>query len=136
MSGHTERVRSVVFSPSGRQIASGSDDKTMRLWDVETGLYVATINDSYAEVMSVAWNAGTNDSYLSTGCTDKSVRMWKVEETRQPVTVRLVWSSCHDQLVVSDAKILNAQGLSSTNMKLLEQRGAISKRSSLEEQKL
>ncbi|CAO3570158.1 unnamed protein product [Mortierella alpina] len=133
LNGHTNRVRCVVFSPNGHQIASGSDDNTVRLWDVETGLCSAIILDFHAGVMSVAWNASADGSYLSTGCADKSVRVWKVEKTCQLVSVRLVWSSRHDQLVVSEAKIKDAWGLSSTNRKLLEQRGAISKLNSLKE---
>jgi WD40 repeat protein len=34
---HTDRVRSVVFSPSGRILASGSDDATIRTWEVVKG---------------------------------------------------------------------------------------------------
>ncbi|CAO3567870.1 unnamed protein product [Mortierella alpina] len=130
LSGHTGSVKSVVFSPNGRQIASGSGN-TVRLWDVETGLWLDAINNFLAEVTSIAWNASADGSYFSTGCADKSVRIWKVEGFRQSVSARLVWSSRHNQLVVSDAKILNAQGLSSINRKLMEQRGAISKSSSM-----
>ncbi|CAO3574615.1 unnamed protein product [Mortierella alpina] len=124
LSGHTDSVTSVVFSPSGQQIASSGDEKTVRLWDVETGLCLATINDFHGEVRSIAFHADADGNYLSTGCQDKSVRMWKVEAVRQSASVRLAWSSRHDQLVVSDAKILNALGLSNMNRKLLEQRGA------------
>jgi WD40 repeat protein len=37
LSGHSEYVNSVAFSPDGRTLASGSRDKSLRLWNVQTG---------------------------------------------------------------------------------------------------
>ena len=37
LKGHTESVVSVAYSPDGKTLASGSEDKTIKLWDVATG---------------------------------------------------------------------------------------------------
>ena len=37
LTGHELRINSVAFSPDGKTIASGSNDLTVRVWDVETG---------------------------------------------------------------------------------------------------
>ncbi len=42
LGGHTRNVTSVVFSPSGRKLASGSEDSTIRLWDATTGTHLKT----------------------------------------------------------------------------------------------
>ena len=35
LEGHSWRVYSVSFSPDGKRIVSGSDDKTVKVWDAE-----------------------------------------------------------------------------------------------------
>ena len=37
LKGHSDRVRSVVFTPDGSKLISGSSDGTIRIWDAETG---------------------------------------------------------------------------------------------------
>ena len=38
LTGHANIVTSLAFSPDGRWLATGSWDKTIKIWDVQTGL--------------------------------------------------------------------------------------------------
>jgi len=42
LTGHTEEVNEVAFSPDGKRVVSGSDDKLVKIWDVATGAEVSS----------------------------------------------------------------------------------------------
>ena len=45
LTGHTDSVSSVAFSPDGNRIVSGSDDNTVRVWDAATGQPIGAAAD-------------------------------------------------------------------------------------------
>jgi hypothetical protein len=54
---HDEGVTSVAFSPDGRQIASGSHDKTVRLWDAHSGANLLALRGHDGWVQSVRFRS-------------------------------------------------------------------------------
>ncbi|OQE16196.1 hypothetical protein PENSTE_c025G10455 [Penicillium steckii] len=50
LNGHSGPVISIAFSPDGRTLASGSDDQTLRLWDVTTGQVLEAVKGSVSAV--------------------------------------------------------------------------------------
>jgi WD40 repeat protein len=55
LEGHSSSVNSVAFSPDGKVVASGSHDKTVRLWDAGTGAALQTLEGHSSSVSFVAF---------------------------------------------------------------------------------
>jgi WD40 repeat protein len=75
-SGHTSEVTSVAFSPDGLTALSGSQDKTLKLWDVATGRNLRTFYGHAGGVCSVAY---TPDSRMAlSGSGDCTLKLWDI----------------------------------------------------------
>jgi WD40 repeat protein len=65
--GHTSWVRSVSFSPDGRVLVSGSQDETIKLWDVKMGECLKTLRaDRLYEGMNITGVTGLTEAAKTT----------------------------------------------------------------------
>jgi WD40 repeat protein/energy-coupling factor transporter ATP-binding protein EcfA2 len=76
-SGHNTGVWSVSFSPDGKTLATGSGDKTIKLWNVETGQEIRTLTGHNSGVLSVSFSP--DGKTLATGSGDDTIKLWNVE---------------------------------------------------------
>ncbi|KAK8204616.1 ribosome assembly [Zalaria obscura] len=75
ISGHGESILSAQFSPANSsRLATGSGDKTARIWDTETGTPMHTLSGHTGWVLCVAWSP--DGGLLATGGMDGTVRIW------------------------------------------------------------
>jgi WD40 repeat protein len=74
--GHTDLIDSVAISPNGKYIVSGSDDETIKLWDLNTGRLVRSFEGHTDEVWSVAITP--NGKYIVSGSRDNTIKLWDI----------------------------------------------------------
>ena len=78
--GHGDAIQALAFSADGHWLASGSDDRTVRLWDVATGTSTFTLRGHKDSVYAVAFAA--DGQRLASASADGSVRLWVPGEGR------------------------------------------------------
>jgi WD40 repeat protein len=68
----------VAFSSDGKRIVSGSDDKTLRLWDATTGQPIGPPLQGHTEsVTSVAFSP--DGRRIVSGSDDNTLRLWDLD---------------------------------------------------------
>ncbi|KAF3392420.1 hypothetical protein F1880_008934 [Penicillium rolfsii] len=94
LEGHDDFVTSMVFSHDSSRVASGSDDKTIRIWDVHTGACLMMLEGHDNRITSVVFSH--DSSRIASGSYDKTIKIWD-----EPFGACLQTLEGHDNWVTS-----------------------------------
>ncbi|MBV9491174.1 MAG: WD40 repeat domain-containing protein [Verrucomicrobia bacterium] len=116
---HSAPVRSVAWSPDGKTLASGSNDRTIKLWEAASGTLLATLRGHADYVLNVMWSPDGKILASGSGSDDRTAKLWEAAAGKPLATLQghtgairaLAWSP--------DGKIL-ASGSYDRTVKLWE----------------
>ncbi|MDT9199967.1 WD40 repeat domain-containing protein, partial [Limnospira sp. PMC 1042.18] len=77
LTGHSRGVNAVAIAPDGKRAVSASDDKTLKLWDLERGRELATLRGHSWSVNAVA--IAPDGKRAVSASDDKTLKLWDLE---------------------------------------------------------
>ncbi|ELU45588.1 WD-repeat-containing protein [Rhizoctonia solani AG-1 IA] len=93
LSGHKSRIRSTVFSPDGKLVASASDDNTVRIWDVQSGSEATDPFKEHTGHVNAAMFS-PDGTRIASCSRDHSILIWDVRQQKviaAPLDVHTDW---------------------------------------------
>jgi len=76
LEGHEADVYQVRFSPDGTRVATGSFDRTVRIWEIDGGKLLTTLTGHASKVLSLCFSP--DGSSVATASEDKTIKLWDV----------------------------------------------------------
>jgi WD40 repeat protein len=80
LEGHTSWIDPVAITPDGKRIVSGSEDRTIRIWDIDSGKCLTTLKGHTSVVRAIA--VTSNGKRIVSGSFDKTIRIWDIDSDK------------------------------------------------------
>lgn len=106
MEGHTDQIYSIQYALNGQTLASGSADKSVRVWSASTGQWLYSLVMHGGGVTSVCY--APDGQTLASGSKDKTIIVWQVQEEKGQCLKQL---QGHTDAVMSVSYAPNGQRL-------------------------
>jgi glucose repression regulatory protein TUP1 len=80
-------IRSVCFSPDGRYLATGAEDKLIRVWDIASRTIRNTFSGHEQDIYSLDF--ARDGRTIASGSGDRTVRLWDINEGQNILTLSI-----------------------------------------------
>ncbi|KAL6719582.1 general transcription repressor [Lecanora helva] len=80
-------IRSVCFSPDGVYLATGAEDKQIRVWDIQSRTIRTTFTGHDQDIYSLDF--ASNGRHIASGSGDHTVRVWDIQENREALCLTI-----------------------------------------------
>jgi WD40 repeat protein len=110
-------IHSIAFSPDGKTLAVGLSDKTIQLWNIETGTLTGILKGHDYAVHAVA--ISPDGSYLASASSDKTIKLWNLKTSQEIHTLRGHSAQVNAITISADGQLL-ASGSDDRTIKLWE----------------
>jgi WD40 repeat protein/serine/threonine protein kinase len=99
LAGHDGPVRTVAFSPNGQLVLSGSEDNSIRVWDVAAGESVKTLRGHGSAVRACAFSP--DRKHIVSGGDDQRIRVWDLAGYQETRVLHSTVFAGHEDAVLS-----------------------------------
>lgn len=112
LTGHSNSIYSIAFSPDGRTLASASYDKSIKLWDLQSKKEIATLTGPSGYVGDVAFSP--DGQTLAFASRNKTIKLWDLQSKKEIATLtghrdevsKVVFSSDGQTLASASSRVI------------------------------
>ncbi|HEY9825942.1 MAG TPA: DUF4468 domain-containing protein [Stenomitos sp.] len=108
LEGHKNDIKAVTFTRDGSLLVTGSDDKSIMLWDLSKGKMTKELKGHADDILSVALSS--NGKLLASGSDDKRVLIWDLETSAIKKTLLHSNKVVRVAFIEGDKTLLSAEG--------------------------
>ncbi|MDZ8094123.1 MAG: WD40 repeat domain-containing protein [Nostoc sp. DedQUE05] len=104
LTGHTSDVYGIAFSPNGQTIASGSHDKTIKLWNIQTSQLISTLGEGLSSLYALAFSPDGKTLYSNNW---NEIKIWNLQNQQEIRTLKGHFDAVLSLAVAPDGTLIS-----------------------------